>query len=336
MRTECAGIAAVAIFVLVAWVPGVQGQAAAPRQQFDEASIRPCDPDNIPEPPAGSRGGGANSFQMTPGRTHAVCMTLATIIRTAYGYGPADLDFLNAGRAGRGPTQFSVVYGLGVEDGVRVRGGPDWVRSDRYTIDAVADGAATAETMRGPMLRALLESRFKLSAHMDSEQVSAFALSIAKGGLKITPAQAGTCEQMPPPTPGQPYLFLPRGAAEVRRGAKPNCGVTGSMNGPNQVFVGGEATLGGLAGALASPLGGVQVFDRTGNSDKFNFILEFVRDENTPGPRFMKPRPVEPSDVPRGQTIFAALEEQIGAHLEPATAPREFIVIDHIERLSPN
>jgi uncharacterized protein (TIGR03435 family) len=35
-------------------------------------------------------------------------------------------------------------------------------------------------------------------------------------------------------------------------------------------------------------------------------------------------------------TIFAALDEQIGVQLEPAKAPREFIVIDHIERLSPN
>src|SRR5688500_20319333 len=127
MRTERAGVAAVAIFALVAWAPGVQGQAAPPRPQFEEASIRTCDPDNIPEPPAGSRGGGANSFQMTPGRTHALCLTLATIVRHAYGYGPVDLEFLNPGGRGRG-FALNAVYGLGREDGRRVRGGPDWVR----------------------------------------------------------------------------------------------------------------------------------------------------------------------------------------------------------------
>ena len=52
---------------------------------------------------------------------------------------------------------FGAAYFLGVEDGARVRGGPDWVRSTLYTIEAVAAGAADAQTMRGPMLRALLE-----------------------------------------------------------------------------------------------------------------------------------------------------------------------------------
>ena len=41
-----------------------------------------------------------------------------------------------------------------------MRGGPDWVRSELYTIEAVAGGPADAQTMRGPMLRALLERRF--------------------------------------------------------------------------------------------------------------------------------------------------------------------------------
>src|SRR5262249_33083617 len=89
-------------------------------QEFEEAAARHSDRKHLPRAPEGMRGGGANSFQMTPGRTHALCMTLATLIRTAYGYGPADLDFLSGGaRRGRGMS-FNNVYGLGVEDGVRV------------------------------------------------------------------------------------------------------------------------------------------------------------------------------------------------------------------------
>ena len=61
--------------------PTRPGSRDEPKPQFEEASIRPCDPDNVPAAPAGARGGGANSFQMTPGRTHVLCMTLATIIR---------------------------------------------------------------------------------------------------------------------------------------------------------------------------------------------------------------------------------------------------------------
>src|SRR5688572_8535677 len=128
-------------------VPG-QTPLASAQAEFEEASIRECDPDNVPQPPAGARGGGANSFQMTPGRTYALCLTMATLVRTAYGYGPA---VINPGGRGRA-MNVNVVYSLGVEDGRRVRGGPDWVRSQRYTIEAVADGPVDAETMRGPML----------------------------------------------------------------------------------------------------------------------------------------------------------------------------------------
>ena len=357
-----------------------QGQAAVGGQAasiaFEEASIRECDPDNLPPTPQGARGGGANSFQMTPGRTYALCMTVATLIRTAYGYGPADLDFMNGGRRGRGPSQFNTVYGLGVEDGLRVRGGPDWVRTERYTIDAVANGPADAETMRGPMLRALLERRFQLKMHIGSEQVPAFTLAVAPGGLKmkpviadnvntsgfvntaveaagsaceaqptvgrgqpviVRPAQPGERQPPPPPTPEQPLTILFRNFVDVRRGEKPTCGMSTQRNGPNQVVVAGGMTLEALAGNLASPLGGVVVMDKTGNTDKFNFVLEFVVDENTPGPRFLTPRPApEPSDIPRAATIFTALEEQLGLRLERTSRPREFIVIDAIERPGPN
>jgi uncharacterized protein (TIGR03435 family) len=355
------------------------GQAAVGDQadiEFEEASIRECDPDNLPPTPQGARGGGANSFQMTPGRTYALCMTVATLIRTSYGYGPADLDFMNGGRRGRGPSQFNTVYGLGVEDGLRVRGGPDWVRTERYTIDAVAKGPADAETMRGPMLRALLERRFQLKVHIGSEQVPAFALAVAPGGLKtkpviagnvntsgfvntavdaagsaceaqptvgrgqpviVRPAQPGERQPPPPSTPEQPLTILFRNFVDVRRGEKPTCGMSTQRNGPNQVVVAGGMTLEALAGNLASPLGGVVVMDKTGNTDKFNFVLEFVVDENTPGPRFLTPRPApEPSDIPRAATIFTALEEQLGLRLERTNRPREFIVIDRVERPAPN
>jgi bla regulator protein blaR1 len=311
-------------------------QAAPVRQEFEEASVRQCDPNNLPPVPEGARGGGANSFQMTPGRTHILCMTLATLIRTAFGYGPADLDFMNPGGRGRG-FSFNNVYGLGVEDGVRVRGGPDWVRSERYTIEAAAEGPADAATMQGPMLRALLERRFQLKTHIDTEQIPAFALTIDKRGLKINPVQAGACEPQPAPTPGVPNILRPRSFENVRRGEKPSCGISNQRNGPNMVVVGGDATFDRLAMLLGASLGMVQVLDKTGNTEKFNFVLEFAIDENTPGTsQFFFPRPAEPSDIPPAQTIYGALQDQLGLRLEQARAPRSFIVIDHVEKPSPN
>lgn len=316
--------------------PNQTAAAAAPRQEFEEASIRPCDPDNLPPAPAGARGGGANSFQMTPGRTHALCLTLATTIRHAYGYGPADLDFLNAGGRGRG-FSMNNVYGLGVEDGRRVKGGPDWVRGDHYTIDAVAEGAADAATMSGPMMRALLERRFQLKAHIETEQVPAFSLTVAKSGVKIKPVDADACAPPPPITPGVPMILRPVSFADVRRGQKPTCGITIQRNGPNLVVVGGATGIGRLG--LGGLLGQVQVLDKTGITERFNFLLEFAIDENIRplgGLLPATPQDGGSSDVPRGQTVFTAIEEQLGLKLEPARAPREFIVIDRVERPSPN
>jgi uncharacterized protein (TIGR03435 family) len=316
----------------------VQAQPAG-GPQFEEASLRPCDPDNIPEPPAGARGGGANSFMMTPGRLHALCMTVATLIRTAYGYGPAALDFLNAGGRGRGLNASGVPYGLGVEDGLRVRGGPDWVRSERYTIDAVAGGAADGATMSGPMLRDLLERRFQLKVHVETEQVPAFALVAAPGGLKIKPAEPDSCVSFPVDPTVPRINGVPIGArrpmlADVRRGEKRVCGQLPERNGPNQVFVAGSSTFSVLAQQLASRLG--RVYDKTGITDPFDWVLEFA-DDGPAGSQALNPQAVpQSSDVSRGPTIFVALEEQLGLRLEPAQAPRDFIVIDRVERPAPN
>jgi uncharacterized protein (TIGR03435 family) len=332
-----AALFALAIPIMIGVMAAATQQPQAAAVQFEVASIKPCDPDNLPPTPAGARGGGANSFQMTPGRAHAQCMTLATLIRTAYGYGPVDLEFMNIVGPGRG-LNMNAVYGLGVEDGRRVRGGPDWVRSERYSIEAATEGPADAAAMQGPMLRALLERRFQLKAHIESEQVPAFALTVAKGGLKLKPAEPDSCVPRPA-SRGVPPATPPASFADVRRGQKPSCGLYGRRNGPNMVFVGGGATLGALGGLLGGRLGGLKVIDNTGTTDKFNFVLEFAIDENSPGPTFeasFAPPPPEPSDIPPAATIFVAVEQQLGLRLEPARAPREFIVIDRVERPSQN
>jgi uncharacterized protein (TIGR03435 family) len=318
------------------------GQRAA--QDFEEASIKQCDPDHLPAQPENGRGGGANSFQLTPGRLRALCVTPATLVRVAYGYNPLALDF---NRDGPGPQTmtFGNVYGIGEEDGRRVRNAPDWTRSERYTIEAVAGPSVKpdAQMLRGPMLQRLLERRFQLKLHVDSEQVPAFALTVAKGGLKIKPVTSEACDELPA-RPGSMFkyghptsvLAKPRTLDDLRRGEKPSCGMWGGRNGPNQVIIGGGIPIESLLLPLGLRLGGVRVMDRTGVTDSFNYVLEFVLDENTPGLGPAIPDPGSERDVSAASTIFTALEEQLGLKLEQARAPREFIVIDRIERPSPN
>jgi len=327
----------------------------APSAEFEEASIHECDPDNLPKNVPGVRGGGgASSFYMTPGRTYALCMTAATLIRTAYGYAPvgAELDGRTTDPASparfRRPLGDGNVAGLPVEDGRRVRGGPDWVRTTKYTIEAVADGPADAATMSRPMLLALLEKRFKLKAHVDSEPVPAFALVVAPGGLKIKPAEPDSCIPVPvPPDRGPrfrneaphilPYFTGRSLLSEFRQGEKPFCGQALERHGPNQVFVAGGSTLSDLAQLLGMRfLGPVRVYDRTGITHTFNWALEFTPEEGNRSPPGRGDSPAESANVPPAPTAFVALQQQLGLRLEPMQAPREFVVIDSIDRPTPN
>jgi uncharacterized protein (TIGR03435 family) len=329
---------------LAAQAPGAAaGQA---RVEFEEASIRECDPDNLPPSQIGTRGGGANSVMATPGRFYALCVTPVALIRTSFGYRGIELEALLPdglpNRGGRAPIRgrFGVVGAIGAGDGGRVRGGPDWIRTDRFTIEAVASGTPDAATMGGPMLRALFARRFKLKTHEETEQTLAYNLVVAPGGLKIKPVGSGACE-VPVGQPGAVLLNgIPRGMersfADVRRGQKPTCGVWGGANGPNWVSVAGEATLAQLTQHLRGRLVGIGVTDKTGISDTFNWDLEYVVDGNAANAPEVRPTGSDASGVARAPTIFDALEQQLGLRLEPVQVPRTYLVIDAIERPSAN
>jgi uncharacterized protein (TIGR03435 family) len=339
-------------------VPG-QNPPAAGRPEFEEASIRQCDPDNMPPTPGRARGGGPNSLQMTPGRLHALCLTLATLVRTAYGYRPMELEVRNVNDGPRPPERamrFDAVYGLGVEDGLRVRGGPEWVRSEHYTIEAVAPGTADAATMRGPMLQALLERRFRLRVRIDAEDVPAFALTVAPGGLKVQPMQPGDCstpgargegakEPLPDAVRAERERKGWRGPVLITEAAyfkiKPTCGfVYREWNGPNM-----RVEAANSPGRI--PLGfdlDARVVDRTGITGSYLYTFEYGPDETTPGAMRMtkernwipKPGFDAPATHPKAAPLARALEEQLGLKLEPIRLPREFIVIDAVERPGPN
>jgi uncharacterized protein (TIGR03435 family) len=235
----------------------------------------------------------------------------------------------------------NIVYGLGVEDGLRVRGGPDWVRSEHYTIEAVAETPVDAETMRGPMLRALLERRFGLALHIETEQIPAFAVTIAPGGIKMKEGICTPVEAPPPGTPTSTATAVRRNLDAARRGEATTgpCGFAGAVNGPNMIFVGAGAGVPPLGGFVGAP-----VIDRTGipATTRFNYVLEFRPDDSTPGPlgRILDAPALQiapdPSAVPPAPNLFTVLEQQFGLRLEPAQAPREYIVIDAVQRPSPN
>ncbi len=68
----------------------------------------------------------------------------------------------------------------------RVSGGPDWLSTDRFNIEAEAEGnPGREETML--MLQALLADRFQLKVHREVHDGRVYALLIAKGGRSSSP-----------------------------------------------------------------------------------------------------------------------------------------------------
>src|SRR5262245_66649024 len=75
--------------------------------------------------------------------------------------------------------------------------------------------------LMGPMLRAFLEERLQLQLHRDVEDIPAYALTIAKGGLKIKPIGEGDCRAVDPANPPGAGSARTEGTlfcGEVRRG----------------------------------------------------------------------------------------------------------------------
>jgi uncharacterized protein (TIGR03435 family) len=70
--------------------------------------------------------------------------------------------------------------------GPRLSGGPDWIRSDRFDIEATTPNGAPvpAEQMR-LMLRNLLEQRFHLVMRSETKELPVFVVTVGKSGPKL-------------------------------------------------------------------------------------------------------------------------------------------------------
>jgi uncharacterized protein (TIGR03435 family) len=161
---------------------------ASPAPKFEVAAIKPCNAADAGGRRGGGRGrGGDQGF--SPERLTVRCAPVTYLIQNAYG--SWDGHTFNPFRT------------------IAVDGGPDWIKLERYWIDAKAESPQSTGTMMGPMMRALLEDRFQLKIHRETRVVPVYALTVAKGGAKLQPAQEGSCissdfEHLPPSEPGAP------------------------------------------------------------------------------------------------------------------------------------
>jgi uncharacterized protein (TIGR03435 family) len=223
-----------------------------------------------------------------------------------------------------------------------ISGAPAWVSSDLYTVEAKAEGNSNKPTMFGPMLQSLLDDRFGLKLHYETRNVPTWDLTLAKGGSKLrsTVEEAGKCvidlpPGMNPKGPnGLPYPgFTPDGHfnAPPPRPGRPCHFLVTLMHGANDFLIGKGIALDELSAYIVRATDR-PVTDKTGLTGKFDVVLEFAPDATTPESSAGSPSGAS-SDMP---TLVTALQEQLGLKLVSARGPRDFMVIDHIDRPSEN
>lgn len=210
-------------------------------------------------------------------------------------------------------------------------GVPSWFTTERFDIQAkvaatdVAAWRKLNEGYRRLIFRKLLVEQFKLAAHWANVEQSDYNLVVAKSGLKIKPAKAGEANPDAPKGPdGKPIegsgIFL----------------VDRTPSGMKFAFQ--QTSLGWFAKGFLSNYAGKQAYDATGIpvDTLYNFTLEFVPERGTapvmPGADGEASAPLPDS----GPSLFTALQEQLGLKLEPGKGPVGRLVIDHIERPTPN
>jgi uncharacterized protein (TIGR03435 family) len=73
----------------------------------------------------------------------------------------------------------------------QIVGGPDWLNSDRFEIEARADQPVDDDATLSVLLRGILADRFKLALHHETRPIEAYVLEVAKNGPKMQSSSGG-------------------------------------------------------------------------------------------------------------------------------------------------
>jgi uncharacterized protein (TIGR03435 family) len=187
---------------------------------------------------------------------------------------------------------------------------PEWVESDKYDITGKPDvpGLPSVTQMK-TMLQKLVSDRFQLKFHREKRDLSAYVISAAKTGAKLTPSAAD-----PNSLPG---LFF---------------------SAPGR-FTARNATLAEFAQVMQGTALDRPVVDQSALTGRYDFTLNWTPDEfQFPGIRgpnggALPPPPPGTTEAP---DLFTAIQQQLGLKLDSMKAPVDVIVIDHVEKPSEN
>jgi uncharacterized protein (TIGR03435 family) len=217
---------------------------------------------------------------------------LNTSIHNAIGnkYGPGTMRWTNA------PLN-SLIEEMYHLKSYQILGGPAWIDSDRWDIDAKAAGPAGNKEMF-EMMRALLADRFQLRFHRETRQLPVYRLVVAKDGPRLAPAKEQDANHRWGTTPGPGFLLMK------------------------------GATIQEFAYWLSVQLN-QPIVESTGLKGRYDLKLEWAQDDSqTPD--------VDALPESAKWPIFGAVKNQLGLALESTKGPVEVLIIDHVERASVN
>jgi uncharacterized protein (TIGR03435 family) len=271
-----------AIGVIGAALLAPPGVQAQTPQTFEVASIRR----NL----TGNQQGGGLAAPQPGGRFMAIGATLRRLVADAY-------------------------------DDAQILGGPTWLDTDRFDVNARAGGEPSPAEIRR-MLRPLLADRFKLVVHTEAREMPVYVLTAARTDRKPGP----TLRESDAKCSGEARNFFPGGAP----GSPPACG---DFRLGARALTARGMTMTGLA-RLLSGRAGRPVLDRTGLDSAYDLEIEWSSDLG-----LLQPPPGSAGSgelTPDGVSLFTALQEQLGLRLQATRGPVDVIVIDRAEPPSPN
>jgi len=205
--------------------------------------------------------------------------------------------------------------------------GPEWLAQQRFDVAAkIPDGVPTTQIPE--MIQALLANRFELKVHRESREFSVYALSVAKGGLKLQ-------EAPPRPTaPGdkpEPFTVVAGGSGN---GASAELGDGSSFSFGNNKLEIRRMTMPAVAEMLTRFLDR-PVLDMTQLTARYDMTLDIAPEDYTP----LMIRSAVNAGVSLPSQALRLLEgasldplstplQKVGLTLDPRKAPLDVIVVD--------
>lgn len=191
----------------------------------------------------------------------------------------------------------------------QIMGAPEWFNTELFDISGVPDVEGRPSMPQMNMLMEnLLTDRFQLKFHYEKRELSVFAITVAKGGPKMTVSSA-------PADTGTGFGFRRLGDLQVR-----------------------NMTMADFAKWMQGSVTDRPVVDQTGLKDRYDFTLKWTPDDS----QFAQFRSTgalpqtNPDDPNAPPSLYTAVQEQLGLKMEPTKAMDEVMVIDSVQKPSEN